>query len=65
VSARQGTDDRARVRRKGACVHPFEPDEPSGYIGWHDWAKRKAETHDQRQCPDCGLWAIWTPKEAA
>ena len=37
---------------------------PSGYVAWHEWAERMAETHDQEQCSGCGLWMIWTPKEA-
>jgi hypothetical protein len=35
---------------------------PLGYLAWHAWAERQARTHRQRRCPDCGLWAIWTPK---
>lgn len=53
--------DRSRVLDD--CVHPYEPDEPDGYLGWHEWVEKHAETHDQRQCPDCGLWAVWAPKE--
>lgn len=35
---------------------------PGDYASWHEWAQQMGETHDQRQCPDCGLWAIWVPK---
>lgn len=35
---------------------------PQGYLAWHTWAERKAKTHRQKRCPDCGLWAIWVPK---
>lgn len=52
-----------RTRVLGDCVHPNEPTEPTGYVAWHEWVEKYAETHDQGQCPDCGLWAIWTPKE--
>lgn len=37
---------------------------PSGYVAWHEWAERKAKTHNQLQCPTCGTWAIWKPKAA-
>ncbi len=30
----------------------------------HDEAARMWRTHEQSQCPDCGLWAIWTPLPA-
>lgn len=36
---------------------------PAGYNEWHEWAERMKETHDQTQCPTCGFWAIWTPRE--
>lgn len=36
---------------------------PTGYVHWHTWAEKKAKTHEQRRCPDCGLWAIWVRKE--
>jgi hypothetical protein len=32
------------------------PDEPSGYLPWHDWAEEKAKTHKQTRCPTCGLY---------
>ena len=31
----------------------------------HDEAARMWRTHEQSQCPDCGLYAIWTPLPAA
>ena len=33
---------------------------PSGYGAHSDWAEAMALTHDQSQCPVCGLWMIWT-----
>lgn len=39
-----------------ACKHTPSP---SGYVEWHEWAERKAKTHDQTQCLVCGRWAIW------
>jgi len=33
-----------------------------GDLGWDEWAKRMGQTHVQRQCKGCGLWAIWEPK---
>lgn len=44
------------------CRHPYQPNEPSGYLAWGEWAEQKAKTHDCSQCPDCGLWSIYTPK---
>ena len=44
-----------------ACV-PHTP-APSGYVAWHEWAARKARTHEQHRCPGCGLLNIWKPKE--
>lgn len=32
---------------------------PIGYVAWHEWAEKKARTHRQERCPNCGLWAIW------
>jgi hypothetical protein len=36
---------------------------PRGYLQCSDYADKMMKTHDQSQCPHCGLWAIWTPKE--
>lgn len=36
---------------------------PVGYLHWHEWAEKKARTHNQSQCPTCGYWAIWKPKK--
>ena len=44
-----------------ACV-PHTP-APSGYAARHEWAERMSRTHEQQQCPGCGLWLVWTPKE--
>ncbi len=35
---------------------------PSGYGDWFEWAEKKGKTHDQTQCPGCGLYLIWKPK---
>lgn len=56
------TDDRARVRRKDGCVHPYESDEPSGYIGWHEWAKRHDKTYRHTKCPNCDLYVVCRPR---
>jgi hypothetical protein len=45
------------------CKHPRLPDEPAGYIAWHEWAEEKAKTHTQRQCQKCRLWVFWDPKD--
>lgn len=36
---------------------------PEHYIAWHEWAEAISETHNQKECPGCGLWAVWEPKE--
>jgi hypothetical protein len=36
---------------------------PTDYLAWHAWAERKLLTHDQFQCPGCGLWKIWKRKK--
>jgi hypothetical protein len=51
-----------RVRVKDDCRHPYLRDEPSGYLAWHEWAEKKAKTHEQRQCPKCGLWSIYVKR---
>ena len=38
-------------------------DGPTGYNAWHEWAAKKEQTHTQTKCPDCGLYAIWTPTQ--
>ena len=35
---------------------------PDGYLAWHEWAEKKAKTHEQTQCPTCGFWSIWKRK---
>ena len=34
--------------------------QPEGYVEWHDWAEKMAETHRQTQCTGCGLWLVWS-----
>ena len=34
---------------------------PVNYVDFDEWARALSETHDQRQCPDCGLWVICAP----
>lgn len=36
---------------------------PYGYLAYHEWALQMEKTHQQERCPDCGLWAIWTPRQ--
>jgi hypothetical protein len=49
---------------KDACpdAATLHTDEPRGYIEWHEWAEKMSETHRQKKCPTCGLYAIWVPK---
>ncbi len=36
---------------------------PKGYLAHADWAEKMGKTHEQTQCPTCGYWAIWVPRE--
>ena len=50
-------------RRKEDCADVAGHTEcPAEYIAWHLWAEEMAKTHRQKQCPTCGLFAIWVPK---
>lgn len=58
-----------RVKLAGGHFVPEFPDEcephtpcPSGYLARDEWFEKMTETHVQRQCTGCGLWAIWEPK---
>lgn len=63
ISLRIKSDgDRAVPLYPGEC-EPHTPS-PDGYLQWHAWAEQLAETHMDRQCKGCGLWAIWEPKPA-
>lgn len=48
------------------CVHPYEPDEPQGYVAWHEWSRAYARTHRQTACstPGCPI-RKWEPREEA
>ncbi len=35
--------------------------QPTGYVGWHQWAEEMSETHEQVTCPRCGFHEIWIP----
>lgn len=36
---------------------------PDGYAEMLEWMKAISKTHNQKQCQECGLWAIWECKE--
>ena len=38
---------------------------PTDYIAWHEWAEKKAKTHDQAPCPECGRLAVWVKRKKA
>lgn len=44
------------------CGAKPEADQPRGYLEWFEWVKRKARTHHQKQCKQCGLWHVWIAK---
>lgn len=46
------------------CNHALLPDEPHGYVERSEWAQKKLRTHEQKQCPKCGLWAFWVERDS-
>lgn len=48
-----------------ATTPDCEPHTPSpeGYVAFSEWSELMGATHTQRQCPGCGLYLIWEPKE--
>ena len=32
--------------------------EPEGYLNWHEWAEKKAKTHKQVRCKECGKYHL-------
>jgi len=45
------------IKSAVTCVR--YPGEPTRYIAWHEWAKKKLKTHRVFKCSQCGLWHIW------
>jgi len=33
--------------------------EPTGYIAWHEWAKKKSKTHRSTKCGKCWFFHVW------
>ena len=58
------TDDEPPVPDASDCPNnaAHEP-WPKGYLSASAYADEMTQTHDQSQCPGCGLWKIWTPKD--
>jgi len=59
-----------RVRTANGRLVPEHPEEcephtpcPDGYLQRGAWIEQMSETHVQRQCHGCGLWAVWEPEE--
>ena len=44
------------------CSHRI-PGQPKGYVARAEWAEKKLVTHQQEQCPVCGLWVFWVKRE--
>lgn len=58
-------EEMARRMRSGeACpnvgAHVMEPIDRRE---WAQWLAGMLRTHISSQCPECGLWVIWVPKE--
>jgi hypothetical protein len=53
----------SRKKKRSTCPNEHEhTDLPEGYLDRAFWVEQMARTHDQLQCPGCGLWAIWKVK---
>lgn len=58
------TDDEPPVPDTSACPNSAAHEPwPKGYLAGSAYADEMMATHEQSQCPECGLWKIWTPKE--
>jgi hypothetical protein len=56
-----------RADAERACPTPnshHEPGCPDDYMARQAWFAEMAKTHEQRQCPGCGLWRVWVKREA-
>lgn len=53
------------MTKKGNCSHLHLRDDeaPPGYIRRSEWAKKMGRTHNQRKCPECGLYKVWVLKK--
>lgn len=40
-------------------------DKGVGCMDFHEWAEKKAKTHEQRRCLVCGFWVMWVKKTPA
>lgn len=50
---------------KRPCDKPeLHTEQPELYSDWQSWAIKMSKTHYQEQCPSCGLWAVWVPKDS-
>jgi hypothetical protein len=59
----RGTRGRSHMKRKPCPNEAAHNDDgPRDYMSRAEWAENKLKTHDQKQCPGCGLWLIWGPK---
>ncbi len=38
---------------------------PDGYEERVVWMRNMGRTHTQMHCPECGLWAIWIPRNTS
>jgi hypothetical protein len=58
-----------RVKYSGGKLVPEFPEQcephtktPGGYGAFFDFCETMSETHIQRQCLGCGLYAVWEPR---
>jgi hypothetical protein len=58
-----GLDDEPLTLPGGDCSNAANHTPcPAGYVASQAWAERMLETHNQVECPGCGLFMIWEPK---
>jgi hypothetical protein len=57
------TENRARVERLHLGCDMHAANEPLDYRERWEWSKQMYKTHLCVQCPQCGLWKVWLPRE--
>ena len=56
---RLGLGERMMVLERVCPDRRHHTPRPHGYVAHGEWMDRMAKTHQQRQCPTCGLWTWW------
>lgn len=49
-----------RLAHQDECPNAGEHQSgPADYLDWCAWAESMEQTHQQEECPGCGLYLIW------